>query len=60
MKKVVTKLNEKVLKDVASNLDWNYFRFDNLSKLNKLQNFISDNIKKSMFQKEIKKQKGLD
>ncbi len=57
--RVVTKLNEKVLEDVAWELDWDYFRFDNLTGLKKLEKFIEESVEESMFQKGIKNRKDL-
>jgi hypothetical protein len=51
--RVITKLEEDIIKNISSKLDWTYFRLDELWKIEKLEEIIFNNTEKSILKKDI-------
>lgn len=59
-KKVLTKLNEIGLRNLASDLSWKYYTLDKNSSLNEIQNNINSSIEKIIITKDILSRQNLE
>ncbi len=59
-RKVVSKLNEKALKKLSSQLNWKYFRVEDIDSLKKIDNYIDSNIEKITIESELISRKNLE